>query len=339
MVAHATAAPLSAPTDDRRNKESSVSFCRQCGNQTPEQSQYCASCGSPIDAAPVAAPGAALTVLPSGDGGAPKGSGNGTLITVAVVIVIAIVAVVVVVIATRHKSSTPTQSATSGATAELAQAHNAGVRADLLNMATAEESFLTDNNTYTTSSDGLRNDGFKPENSVAQLVVGVDGAQGYCLVGSYGTSGVWYLYDSQAGEMAAETYDSSTGAEDGCSDAAISDYTAFSASESDDGSVTHTMKNAAIAEESYLTDYPSGYTSSVANLTSEGLLLLPGEELAVAANGTRSYCIIGSDDGGATWYLYDSLTGVIANTPSDSEDAAEASCSFSTDAWSPVSSG
>ena len=73
------------------------------------------------------------------------------------------------------------------------------------------------------------------------------------------------------------------------------------------------LRNASIAEESYLTDYDH-YTSSVADLYNEGLI--PGGDdvvTVVAAVGDISYCLSSTapELNGVTYY-YNSQTGMIS---------------------------
>jgi type IV pilus assembly protein PilA len=100
--------------------------------------------------------------------------------------------------------------------------YDAGVKSDLRNLATAEESYLTDNNAYTDTVATLTaQDGFKPSSdgdyatggSAANLTVVSDTNQVYCITGVSASGKTWF-YDSGAGGLQplAATYT--------CSDAA-----------------------------------------------------------------------------------------------------------------------
>ncbi|MGH2807961.1 MAG: hypothetical protein ACRDKT_11885 [Actinomycetota bacterium] len=72
------------------------------------------------------------------------------------------------------------------------------------------------------------------------------------------------------------------------------------------------LKNAATAEESYLTTH-SRYTERIEDLQAEGLLVPPNIQILVQARGGRGYCIMA---GTAQVVLhYDSDTGAPAQGP------------------------
>jgi type IV pilus assembly protein PilA len=79
--------------------------------------------------------------------------------------------------------------------------YDAQAKSDLRNMATAEETWLTDNNVYTTSVANLQTVGFKPSATPTDSVVSVRGANSsdsYCMK-SVSKSGTSFYYDSAAG--------------------------------------------------------------------------------------------------------------------------------------------
>jgi type IV pilus assembly protein PilA len=87
--------------------------------------------------------------------------------------------------------------------------YDAGIKSDLRNMATAEESYLTDNPTsYADDSQqtALSGEGFKSssagdyDSSNDGIFIGIDGNNGYCLYG-FSASGKIFQYDSQAGGL------------------------------------------------------------------------------------------------------------------------------------------
>ncbi len=90
--------------------------------------------------------------------------------------------------------------------------YDAGVKADLRNAATAEETYLTDYDAYTTIVTGtankdLESEGFKYssngdyQNNTPLITVKLDGTNsGYCLTG-VSASGKTWLYDSENGGL------------------------------------------------------------------------------------------------------------------------------------------
>ena len=95
--------------------------------------------------------------------------------------------------------------------------YDAGVKSDLRNAATAEETYLTDNpTTYTTD---LTDSGAKVQlTSTDTLFAGIDGAKGYCIVGNNPSSANWFLYDSQGGGLKSTAYADKATAIGACSD-------------------------------------------------------------------------------------------------------------------------
>lgn len=85
------------------------------------------------------------------------------------------------------------------------------------------------------------------------------------------------------------------------------------------------LRNAATAEESTLTD-TNVYTTSLSTLETEGFLPRPGTEIAIAANGTSGYCLVGSYEGKGDWYIYDSQAGGLWPTTYGSIGDAESVC-------------
>jgi type IV pilus assembly protein PilA len=101
--------------------------------------------------------------------------------------------------------------------------YDAGVKSDLRNAATAEETYLTDQGKYTDSvTADLSSEGFKPSNntdyttggSATNLTVVSATNVGYCITGKSASGKTWF-YDSGAGGLQANaaTYNCSvTGA-------------------------------------------------------------------------------------------------------------------------------
>ena len=103
--------------------------------------------------------------------------------------------------------------------------YDAAVRSDLRTAANAEESYNTDHSAYTTNRAALS---AAPYGFVAStgdsIVVGVDGYNGYCVVGTHSGSQSWFLYDSSGGGETGTSFSSQADAEIACSDPAISQY-------------------------------------------------------------------------------------------------------------------
>jgi type IV pilus assembly protein PilA len=69
------------------------------------------------------------------------------------------------------------------------------------------------------------------------------------------------------------------------------------------------LRNMATAEETYLTDNPTGYTSVLANLTSEGFKGSSNVSgWTASAHADTSYCLSDISQSGTTWY-FDSSAG------------------------------
>jgi type IV pilus assembly protein PilA len=84
--------------------------------------------------------------------------------------------------------------------------YDAAAKSDLRNAATAEESYLTDFNSYAAGSGAavvalLSPEGFKSSQNVSAPNITVDGTNsGYCEVAT-SHSGNWFTYDSEAGGL------------------------------------------------------------------------------------------------------------------------------------------
>jgi len=72
------------------------------------------------------------------------------------------------------------------------------------------------------------------------------------------------------------------------------------------------LRNMATAEETYLTDNPTGYTSSMAALTAAGFKGSANVSAWAASPHTdQSYCLSDKSQSGTTWY-YNSAAGASA---------------------------
>jgi type IV pilus assembly protein PilA len=79
--------------------------------------------------------------------------------------------------------------------------YDAAAKSDLRNGATAQESYLTDNNVYATTKAGLVTEGFTSSQNVTAPNITVDGTNsGYCMVIT-SHSGNHFYYDSEAGGL------------------------------------------------------------------------------------------------------------------------------------------
>jgi type IV pilus assembly protein PilA len=82
--------------------------------------------------------------------------------------------------------------------------YDAQSKSDLRNMATAEETYLTDFNIYSTAMSDLSSEGFKSSSTTTDSVVSVRSPAGstYCLK-SVSQSGKSWYYDSNGGGVSA----------------------------------------------------------------------------------------------------------------------------------------
>ena len=85
-----------------------------------------------------------------------------------------------------------------------------------------------------------------------------------------------------------------------------------------DAAAKSDVRNAATAEEAYLTSDPNGnYTTTPGNLFSNGLKGSAGVDLYVAVNAGKGYCMVAGNENGTnasggkpgTWWAYDSENG------------------------------
>jgi type IV pilus assembly protein PilA len=87
---------------------------------------------------------------------------------------------------------------------------DAQAKSDLKNMATAEETYLTDTGIYTSQIADLSNVGFKQSADNTSFVVFGDAGQNYCL-GVTSKSGLTWKYVSSAGVPSQGSCTSATG--------------------------------------------------------------------------------------------------------------------------------
>ncbi len=98
--------------------------------------------------------------------------------------------------------------------------------ANLRNLATAEETYFTDHDAYTSTGSKLADEGFTrtPGTDAEILYAGVDPKKGYCLLGSPAAHGAWYIYDSQNGGFVHKGFTTRQVAASYCSDSKIKHY-------------------------------------------------------------------------------------------------------------------
>ena len=80
--------------------------------------------------------------------------------------------------------------------------YDSAAKSDLKGMQIAEESYLTDYNTYTTSVTGassLATEGFTASPNTTNSVIGINGSQSYCLKSVSQSGTTWYLGSATGG--------------------------------------------------------------------------------------------------------------------------------------------
>jgi prepilin-type N-terminal cleavage/methylation domain-containing protein len=96
--------------------------------------------------------------------------------------------------------------------------YDAQVKADLRNAATGQETYLTDNNVYTTSQTALTSTavGWKPS-TADTFVMAISAGLGYCMVGNNPNSPTnFWLYDSNNGGLQSAPYATQADAKADC---------------------------------------------------------------------------------------------------------------------------
>jgi type IV pilus assembly protein PilA len=84
--------------------------------------------------------------------------------------------------------------------------YDAGVKSDLRNAATAEETYLTDYDAYTGTTDDLATEGFKfstatDYSGTPAITIGVTGGNGSYCMSADSASGKTWVYDSSKGGL------------------------------------------------------------------------------------------------------------------------------------------
>jgi hypothetical protein len=101
----------------------------------------------------------------------------------------------------------------------------AAAQSDLRNLATVEETYLTDFNRYTTSSTALDKEGYRKFHTAGVVsYAGVHGNKDYCLVSSARGKAPFYLYDSASRGLQSASFPTAKSAENACTDHSIKSY-------------------------------------------------------------------------------------------------------------------
>ena len=69
------------------------------------------------------------------------------------------------------------------------------------------------------------------------------------------------------------------------------------------------LKDAATAEETFLTDSATGYSSTLSDLTGVGFNVSSGVAVVPYASGSAGYCLTAHNTSGGADYVYSSTTG------------------------------
>ena len=93
-----------------------------------------------------------------------------------------------------------------------------------------------------------------------------------------------------------------------------------------DAQVKSDLRNAATAEETYLTDNPTTYTTDQTALQTAGWKPSTGDTFLVKVSNAVGFCITGHNSSSSNYFVYDSGAGGLKNTAYTSEANAEAGC-------------
>jgi type IV pilus assembly protein PilA len=109
-----------------------------------------------------------------------------------------------------------------------------------------------------------------------------------------------------------------------------------------DAQVKADLRNAATAEETYLTGHPAGYSTDQADLTANGWKSSTNDSFVIAIAGARGFCLVGNNSNSDNFYLYDSNAGGLqataysgATAQADAEGACDggATATVALSAW------
>ena len=93
-----------------------------------------------------------------------------------------------------------------------------------------------------------------------------------------------------------------------------------------DAQVKSDLRNAATAEETYLTDHPSSYTTDQSALSTAGWKFSTGDTFVIANAGGLGYCIVGNNPNSTNYFLYDSANGGLNNNAYADQASAKTAC-------------
>jgi type IV pilus assembly protein PilA len=103
--------------------------------------------------------------------------------------------------------------------------YDAQAKSDLRNFATQEESYFVDKNTYDTYANVTLAANQGTFNHTSQIAVSGFYPSGFCLVANKSTSAKWWLYDSAAGGLQANSYATQAAATAACSQTGAAGWT------------------------------------------------------------------------------------------------------------------
>ncbi len=94
-----------------------------------------------------------------------------------------------------------------------------------------------------------------------------------------------------------------------------------------DSAAKSDLRNAATAEEAYLTDAdPAAYTIKLSDMTTNGFKESNNVVLTVKIDAGTGYCMTGNNTNSTKWFLYDSQNGGLQKTVYTSVATADAGC-------------
>jgi type IV pilus assembly protein PilA len=96
-----------------------------------------------------------------------------------------------------------------------------------------------------------------------------------------------------------------------------------------DAQVKADLRNAATAEETYLTDNPNNYTTAQSDLLAAGWKKSTGDTFVTAIDAATGYCIVGNNPNSTNFWLYDSSNGGLVNSAYSTQALAKAGCGVS----------
>jgi hypothetical protein len=192
---------------------------------------------------------------------------------------------------------------------------------DLRSLATAEESYFTENDTYTSDGTALAAAGYHPDLGTSSTVTAeANGKNGYCLVGGISGYTSWYLYNSDAGGIQSTVFTSEADAEHACTNPATGfadvvgtpipvttspEVLAGNIPEDDNGSLLVDVSSLMTAEHVYWVKYGHNTTNAAA-LRADSFGVVPDAPVAiyVSLGGRTNVCVVASLLGANPWWIY-----------------------------------